>query len=66
MSEGDETEELPENLENVVTIKQEPSDDSQCDEQRKLNLLQQVRKEKESGNIRNGTHSGYKVMDVSF
>ena len=66
MSECDETEELPDNAENIVTVKREPTDDSKSDEEKKLNLLQQVRREKESGNIKIGTHAGYKVMIDSF
>ncbi|XP_034232129.1 ZZ-type zinc finger-containing protein 3 [Thrips palmi] len=59
MPEYDE-EELPDIVDNQPTIKTEIMDASLCEEQRKLQLLQKVKKEKESGNMHSGIHSGFK------
>ncbi|KAJ1523763.1 hypothetical protein ONE63_001596 [Megalurothrips usitatus] len=60
MSECDDGEDLPENSENLLTVKTETTEFSLSDEQRKLHLLKQVRDEKEKGNIRSGIHIGFK------
>lgn len=60
MSECDDAEELPENVENLSTGKADVIPYSLSDEQRKLNLLRQVRKEKDKGNVLTITHCGFK------
>lgn len=54
-------EDLPDISDCQLTLKTEAINDSLCEEQRKLQLLQKVKREKESGNMHNGIHPGFKV-----
>lgn len=60
MSDYDDGAELPDNIEDLLIVKTETTEFTLSDEQRKLNLLKKVKIEKESGNIHNGIHAGFK------